>query len=238
MPEPMPRQYVGDAQFAALLHEVKCPMALHQVKAFVLGCLAASDVPKIDAILRTLWGGEIPAFDGVEQLERFTGHLFALWNELAGTTGSLRFPSSVAPDLQSLPDVARFAVLRQEEVIGFLRGLDAGNTRPERLTPEARRALEALGTALHLWSEFDRLISEKPTEGAESVGETVANLRQLDQVVGDAIGVVVSEQRRVRLQQTRPQGTSGAYVKTAAPGRNDPCPCGSGRKYKQCCGNH
>jgi preprotein translocase subunit SecA len=21
-----------------------------------------------------------------------------------------------------------------------------------------------------------------------------------------------------------------------APGRNDPCPCGSGRKYKQCCG--
>ena len=21
----------------------------------------------------------------------------------------------------------------------------------------------------------------------------------------------------------------------AAPGRNDPCPCGSGKKYKQCC---
>lgn len=22
---------------------------------------------------------------------------------------------------------------------------------------------------------------------------------------------------------------------TDAPGRNDPCPCGSGKKYKQCC---
>jgi len=22
----------------------------------------------------------------------------------------------------------------------------------------------------------------------------------------------------------------------AAPGRNDPCPCGSGRKFKKCCG--
>ncbi|HRF35846.1 MAG TPA: SEC-C metal-binding domain-containing protein, partial [Clostridia bacterium] len=21
-------------------------------------------------------------------------------------------------------------------------------------------------------------------------------------------------------------------------GRNDPCPCGSGRKYKNCCGNN
>jgi SEC-C motif-containing protein len=29
-----------------------------------------------------------------------------------------------------------------------------------------------------------------------------------------------------------------APVKSSAPkvGRNDPCPCGSGRKYKQCCG--
>lgn len=25
-------------------------------------------------------------------------------------------------------------------------------------------------------------------------------------------------------------------VKTQVPGRNDPCPCGSGKKYKKCCG--
>jgi SWIM/SEC-C metal-binding protein len=24
---------------------------------------------------------------------------------------------------------------------------------------------------------------------------------------------------------------------TQAPGRNDPCPCGSGKKYKKCCGS-
>ncbi|MEO7477738.1 MAG: SEC-C metal-binding domain-containing protein [Lysobacteraceae bacterium] len=24
--------------------------------------------------------------------------------------------------------------------------------------------------------------------------------------------------------------------KEAAPGHNDPCPCGSGRKFKKCCG--
>jgi protein translocase subunit secA len=26
-------------------------------------------------------------------------------------------------------------------------------------------------------------------------------------------------------------------VKDKIPGRNDPCPCGSGKKYKHCCGN-
>jgi preprotein translocase subunit SecA len=27
-------------------------------------------------------------------------------------------------------------------------------------------------------------------------------------------------------------------VKDKVPGRNDPCPCGSGKKYKQCCGKN
>lgn len=30
----------------------------------------------------------------------------------------------------------------------------------------------------------------------------------------------------------------GTYVRSEPKiGRNDPCPCGSGKKYKKCCGN-
>lgn len=32
------------------------------------------------------------------------------------------------------------------------------------------------------------------------------------------------------------QKKSGTIVKGPKVGRNDPCPCGSGKKYKQCCG--
>ena len=32
------------------------------------------------------------------------------------------------------------------------------------------------------------------------------------------------------------QKKSGTIVKGKKIGRNDPCPCGSGKKYKQCCG--
>jgi uncharacterized protein len=31
-------------------------------------------------------------------------------------------------------------------------------------------------------------------------------------------------------------GTAGLRRSTRKTGRNDPCPCGSGRKYKRCCG--
>ena len=34
----------------------------------------------------------------------------------------------------------------------------------------------------------------------------------------------------------REQKKSGTIVKPKKIGRNDPCPCGSGKKYKQCCG--
>jgi uncharacterized protein YecA (UPF0149 family) len=32
------------------------------------------------------------------------------------------------------------------------------------------------------------------------------------------------------------QKSSGTIVKGDKIGRNDPCPCGSGKKYKKCCG--
>ena len=34
------------------------------------------------------------------------------------------------------------------------------------------------------------------------------------------------------------QKKSGTIIKDKKVGRNDPCPCGSGRKFKQCCGKN
>lgn len=35
---------------------------------------------------------------------------------------------------------------------------------------------------------------------------------------------------------TKEQKKSRTIVKDKKIGRNDPCPCGSGKKYKKCCG--
>ncbi len=45
---------------------------------------------------------------------------------------------------------------------------------------------------------------------------------------------IYDEETRKRLYLE--QKKSGTVVKGPKIGRNDPCPCGSGRKYKQCCG--
>ena len=45
---------------------------------------------------------------------------------------------------------------------------------------------------------------------------------------------ILTAERRKEI--TKEQRLSGTVIKPKEPGRNDPCPCGSGKKYKKCCG--
>ena len=47
---------------------------------------------------------------------------------------------------------------------------------------------------------------------------------------------LLDEQTRKRLYKE--SKLSGTVIKGKKIGRNDPCPCGSGKKYKQCCGKN
>ena len=47
----------------------------------------------------------------------------------------------------------------------------------------------------------------------------------------------VAEVKETNLEQAKAAGgPAGTKKVTKKPGRNDPCPCGSGKKYKNCCG--
>ena len=47
---------------------------------------------------------------------------------------------------------------------------------------------------------------------------------------------LLTPERRKELYKI--EKTSKTVVKPPKVGRNDPCPCGSGRKFKQCCGKN
>lgn len=62
----------------------------------------------------------------------------------------------------------------------------------------------------------------------EAKAEWLYSLPQWDQIL--------TEEKKKELYKT--QKASGTIVKGAKIGRNDPCPCGSGKKYKKCCGQN
>ena len=68
----------------------------------------------------------------------------------------------------------------------------------------------------------------------------------LESIKRDTVKYVLSAQPRIKIEReqvAKPLDTGGDGTLKAQPkrtdkkvGRNDPCPCGSGKKYKHCCG--
>ena len=60
-----------------------------------------------------------------------------------------------------------------------------------------------------------------------------------EEVTGAPFVAPISAPDPAQLVTNSSDGTSRPTVKSnKTPGRNDPCPCGSGKKYKNCCGKN
>ena len=80
-------------------------------------------------------------------------------------------------------------------------------------------------------------------EGADLFDEMINDIRE--DTVRQILSVVPRNQSTERVQVAKPTSEGFAGAKSSASrkpavskkvGRNDPCPCGSGKKYKKCCG--
>jgi len=104
-----------------------------------------------------------------------------------------------------------------EFICGFLDGIKEALTEPldvEKIEESAIVSAEVDFSAL-----YKKMVEYK--------AENLYNLPVWDNVF-DA-----GERKKLYSEQKK----SGTIVRTAAKiGRNDPCPCGSGKKYKHCCG--
>ena len=115
----------------------------------------------------------------------------------------------------------------EEWIEGFAQGLELWPAEWERTVPEAaatevRDAIEAL---LAPWSDENASAADDETR-----------LRWLEAAMA-TLGEVVACWRRHELPRAVPLSVDAPAAPQAAPaGRNEACPCGSGKKYKKCCG--
>jgi len=100
---------------------------------------------------------------------------------------------------------------------GFLDGIDESlknsNSLEENLQEDSKIVIDINPEKLYY-----NMVAAK--------AEWLYNLPQWDSLL--------TESRRKELYKE--QKLSGTVVKGEKIGRNDPCPCGSGKKYKKCCG--
>ena len=101
-------------------------------------------------------------------------------------------------------------------MVGFLDGINESLKEPNPI-----EEMEA-DTVVKLPIDLESLYYHMVEAGADWLYE----LPEWDELL--------TPERRKELY--REQKKSGTVVKPHKIGRNDPCPCGSGKKYKQCCG--
>jgi preprotein translocase subunit SecA len=88
------------------------------------------------------------------------------------------------------------------------------------------------GIGLRAVGHIDPLVVYKK-EGHAQFESLMANIRH--DVAHTILHVTMTKQRVQRSPMT-PQARQKEAVAAGRVGRNNPCPCGSGKKYKKCCG--
>lgn len=119
------------------------------------------------------------------------------------------------------------------------------------VTGTVKELAEKFGTTVKIMTGFldginDSLVTPNPIETMEEDTE-VSLTMDLEKLYYNMVEAradwlyelpqweaLLTEDRRKELYKE--QKKSGTVVKEKKVGRNDPCPCGSGKKYKFCCG--
>jgi uncharacterized protein len=207
----------------------KRAMNLEQLDGFLAAVLCGPDEVPQSEYLREIWGHDIvneDAFAAQPLLKDFIDLI-------------RRHRDAIAYTLQS-GDVFTPLLLEDEQGVsrgndwanGFLRGMELRRENWGPLLDDEENG-GSLVPIFALAHEHD------PDPEMRSYKEPVsAELREI-LIVGIAAGVMkiyrYFKEQRLRTGNTVRDSTSYRRIAPKV-GRNEPCPCGSGKKFKQCCG--
>jgi uncharacterized protein len=198
-------------------------MSLPKLDGFLTALIVGPEVVMPSEYLPVVWGaGYEPEFESLEEAQELIGLLMRHWN---GIIGELE-EHGVYEMLLDEPDER--GVPGRQWAQGFMQGVQLrGPGWAEFLTDENEGQIMTIA-----------LVSGEVDPGFP---REVLSAETAEKIVS-SMGAGIGRAYRHFKAQRRPQaGLRRRRVEpvrraTAKVGRNDPCPCGSRRKYKQCCG--
>ncbi|OGL43997.1 MAG: hypothetical protein A2149_02945, partial [Candidatus Schekmanbacteria bacterium RBG_16_38_11] len=122
----------------------------------------------------------------------------------------------------------------------FIKGLDVGGTDESDFSEDGIKALESLSGASVFLIKFEELLEKE--KGKKDIETTSASINKLEGVAADCIARIsigLKEARTKASEKVRKLADSQKkdyQARNSKIPRNEPCPCGSSKKYKKCCG--
>lgn len=164
-----------------------------------------------------IWGGEAfaPEWQSQKDVEQFTHALFNFYNTVMGKLQE----GFYEPIFLQTPGGDHSLLIVDEWCEGFLRGLGLWG----EMSPEDMRYLEKYLYPIRYFGTDEGLPSLETMTDAE-----ILHLQES----------IAPNVEKLHRHFFKPADNPTTTFIRAAPkvGRNEPCPCGSGKKYKKCCG--
>jgi hypothetical protein len=235
------------ADFDATLTQLHAKLQAREAHALYLGALASTNVRLGPQRLLDRIFGEQPVFgDSLEAANAALQIVFGYWNTLVAERdrGSVRLAPTQLPELPTKQDLRAFAKHRHDELLWFVRGIDAGGDDPIEFGPEGQKLLERIaegGGFLHAYVE---LLDRDNEVDSRQLHQTRALMLKMDATIEQTIADLMTISDQVRLQAVetfvahagQPTDDGAQIARPLKVGRNASCPCGSGKTYKKCCG--
>jgi hypothetical protein len=241
---PMPEdKYYSDSEMIRLLKGADAKLSLPEIYGLLYGCHAAPHVFRPSQLISTIFGKNEAAFASMEKTEQVIGNLLFLWNVLGGwkpETEPLFYP-----DIE-YPDTAEGLMERVKDdltlIKSFIKGLDLGETAKTDFSSDAVDALKSLSEADAFLAKFIESFQKQSSTENEEFKKAKDSIVDLEGVIGVCIarinlGLKDARMRVVKeMQKAADSQKKAAQAKSTKVQRNELCPCGSGKKYKKCCG--
>ncbi len=196
-------------------------MMLSDLDGFLTGIAVGPERVMPSEWLPVVWGGEDPAFADEAEAQVVLGGIMSRYNEILQQAEN----GTIEPIFWVTPDGTEIAADWAE---GFMQAVGLRAEAWEKLMKSKRDAL-LLFPILALCGDEDGgpLLDIDPEDEDRIMAEAA-------EAIPACIAEIADYWRRRRPRQ----GATPGARSTPKPGRNDPCPCGSGKKFKKCCGQN
>jgi uncharacterized protein len=227
-------QPLTDAEFERLSgvlgrFDNKHPMNLEHLDGFLAALICGPEIVRPSEYLPVICGDDMvleDSFNAQSVLQDFLSLIMRHWNVIADTlhSGDVFLPLLLEDEggISRANDWAK----------GFLRGMELRKTDWAALLGDEKHG-GWLVPIFALAHEHDPDPEMRPCKRAISAEE------REKLIVGAAAAVtgIYRYFEAQRLVEGQPFDDATTFRRTVPKiGRNDPCPCGSGKKFKQCCG--
>jgi uncharacterized protein len=209
-----------------LLHEsgLKHPMNLDALDGFMTAIVIGPDTILPSEWMPHVWSSsgdsESPVFDSDKQAERIIGLITRMMNALAHQLEEGPEDYAPLPNLTTFDNDDTQRKAARLWCLGFIEGINlrSASWAPLLKDEKGAKTVFAISAASGVLRDKLGLDEEKEYELWKLIPEAVLEIRDFWR------------------PGHRSEKSDAKQPKAEDPGRNDLCPCGSGQKYKKCCG--